>query len=440
MSIMIILMISLSATLVIKSGVIHGLSHPIDSAKQELEEKKKDEKTITGEIIDSTGTVIASTDSIGGNRKYIDPYAYSSVVSYHSGGLEYIYYDELYGAGNKEYKDSNDETYYLGSDIHITIDHSLQKLSYDLISGQEDASIVVLDSTGRVKAMTSSNTFDINTVEDDYSEISSEEGSLMNPAKDYHLPCGSVLKPIIGQCLIERNADYTVFDKGSITLETGEVIRNAGSVAHGNLDLERAMKASSNVFFISAGKYLGGRLLEEKYNMFKIGDSFNTDFGEIASSKEPINNDYDLAMNAIGQHTYISTVHLASIMQAITTGTMKQPYMVEKIVQDGKVVKRGENTVLSDLSVSEETISHMNAILAQCAASYGLSQETCGVNVLAKTGTAEVETKEGPRTVATLLIALPSQQYFIAIQSRNTEGKWGSDLSEIGASLIQYLR
>jgi len=292
--------------------------------------------------------------------------------------------------------------------------------------------------------MVSSKNFNVDSVEDRYDELVSEDGALMNPAKDYLFACGSVLKPVIGEVLLDNGKEnYTVNDTGMITIEgSGETIRNAGYAVHGNINLDYAMKVSSNVFFISAANEIGTDEMNSRYKELKIGEIINTDFGKISSQMtlRP-NSNYDLAYAAIGQNVQISTIHLAMIMKGITTGEVVTPYMVKKIIKDDTVTRSGVKEVLTKTSASATTINKMKSILHNCAESYGLSEEICGVEVMAKTGTAEVETKDGNKNIATLLIAFPVEdpQYFIAIQSRNTD-EWGKSLTDIGVELIYSLQ
>lgn len=433
--------ISLAATLVVKAGVIPGLSAPVDALKTAAIEKELNSRTITGTIYDAKGEALAYSSSIDGNRQYADSYIYSSLLSYHSGGLEYWYNDELYSHGEKEYEDDKGELYYKGSDMWLTIDNSLQEKAFELIKDEEDASIVILDKNGAVKVMTSSNTFNINDIEMNYEEIVDREGTLLNPAKDYIYPPGSCLKPIIGTTLIDDGEeDYIVNDRGGITIESGETINNAGSVAHGSIQVDQAMKVSSNVFFISAAEELGANKIMGKYQEFKIGESFDTDFGNVSSTMNSLEDEYDLAMAAIGQNAGISTVQLAMIMNGVTTGEMLKPYIVKKMIKDDKVVSIGNKMVLSKTSFKDESISKMNDILNSTAVSYGLTEDVCGVKVLAKTGTAEVETDDGTQNVATLLVAVPADnpKYFMAIQSRHTD-KWGKSFVGVAHELIKLL-
>ncbi|MDO4485536.1 MAG: penicillin-binding transpeptidase domain-containing protein [Bacillota bacterium] len=426
-----------------KSGVIPGISEPIDSLKEASIEKEKNEQTITGTIFDANNEKIAYSASVEGERQYADPYIYSSLISYSSGGLEYLYYNELYSHGKKEYKNNKDEVYYKGCDLKLTVDHELTRKAYGLIKGEPDASITVLDKDGAVKCMVSSQTFNINTIETDYNEVASKSGALMNPAKDYLVPPGSVLKPVIGETIIDYGVgnSFKVKDQGETVLKSGERIRNAGSSSYGEIGLEKALIVSSNVYFISAAEYLGSDLIDERYDELYLGKKISTDFGVISSMRTSPENEYELAMNAIGQNIGLSTVHLAMIMQGIVTGEISKPYIVDKVIQDGMIKRQGKKELFGKTSAARSSIDYMNDILTECAISYGLTNEACGIKILAKTGTAEVESESGKKNIATMLLAFPADnpQYFVAIQSRNTES-WGKNLSDTAIELVKYIK
>lgn len=422
-------------------GLIPGISPEVDSMKTATEDRAKDEKTVAGSIVDTNGIRLAYSDTVGGKRQYIDSYIYSSLLSFHSGGLEYLYYDELYSHGEKEYESKDGETYYKANDIKLTIDHDLSKKAYGLIKDKSDASIVVLDKKGAVKCMVSSKSFNIKNVNTEYADYS--DGDLLNPAKDYLTPCGSVLKPVIGEIITDYgiNDEFVVNDNGSITLDSGEKVRNAGGKSYGKIMLRQAMKVSSNVFFISAVKYIGADILNERYREMYIGENIETDFGRIKSTGTDPDTEYELAMNTIGQNMGISTIHLAVITKAVTTGEIVRPYMINEIVTDeGKLVKRGKKEVIANTSASKDSIDHINGILKECAETYGITRKTAGVEVLAKTGTAEVETESGGSNIATMILAFPADdpEYFAAIQSRNTD-QYGKGLKDIAVSLIKEI-
>lgn len=435
------LMVSLAVTLVVKMGVIPGISPEIDAMKTAAEDRAKNEETVAGTIIDTDGNRLAYSDTAGGKRQYIDQYMYSSLFSFHSGGLEYLYYDELYSHGEEKYESKEGEIYYRGDNIELTIDHELSKKAYGLIKEKPDASIVVIDKDGAVRCMVSSKSFNIESINGDYTNYN--DGDLLNPAKDYLAPCGSVIKPIIGEVITDYgvNDELVVNDEGAITLDSGETIRNAEGKSYGKIMLKKAMRVSSNVFFISAAKYMGADILNERYGEMCIGENIETDFGRIKSTRIEPDSEYELAMNAIGQNMGVSTVHLAMVTQAVTTGEVNRPYMVEKIVTDtGEVIKRGKKKVIANTSASQDTMAHVNDILKECADTYGITGKTAGIEVLAKTGTAEVETESGGRNIATMILAFPADapEYFVTIQSRNTE-QHGRDLKDIAISLIKEI-
>lgn len=435
---MLVLMISLAATLTVRSGVISGLSSEVDSQKAIAEEAEKNKQTFPGTIFDVNGHRLAYNRSINGPRYYIDPYVYSSLLSFHSGGLEYIYQDDIFTHGDKKYKSHSGKTYYKGSNLHLTINHKLSKKAYALISKEPDASIVVLKGNGAIECMVSSKTFNVNTVTTNYADF--QPGDLMNPAKDYLSPCGSVLKPVVGELLTDYRLsdEFMVNDTGAITLDTGEIIHNADGTSYGKLTLRKAMVVSSNVFFISAAEQMGPDLIESRYQELRIGEKISTDFGTISSTSVEPDNTYNLAMNTLGQNVGLSTVHLAIILKAVTTGEVVRPFLIKELTKDENSIAYGKKDVLARTSASPDTRKAMNSILKDCANSYGLTPEHTGKQILAKTGTAEVKTASGKKNVATMLLAFPADnpEHFVVIQSRNTELR-GRNLEDIAISLIK---
>lgn len=93
-------------------------------------------------------------------------------------------------------------------------------------------------------------------------------------------PVGSVFKPITAVAGLDGNfieqGDY-VQDGGQITIG-GQVFTNAGSQAHGSVDLRRAMEVSSDVYFYLLGQKMnGGDTLQRWSREFGIGESTGID-------------------------------------------------------------------------------------------------------------------------------------------------------------------
>ncbi len=93
-------------------------------------------------------------------------------------------------------------------------------------------------------------------------------------------PVGSVFKPITAVAGLDGDfiseSDY-IEDGGQITIG-GQVFTNAGSQAHGSVDLRRAMEVSSDVYFYRLGEAMNGSdTLQEWSRNFGIGEPTGID-------------------------------------------------------------------------------------------------------------------------------------------------------------------
>lgn len=161
-----------------------------------------------------------------------------------------------------------------GNDLILTIDSDLQEVGEAQLGeyGLPGAFVAMDVENGEVLAMGSSPTFDPATLakpqlpKAEFKAIFDPDNTLGTGAPAFNraiaagYPTGSTFKPVTALAALdagELSTTETINDDGLYQL--GEIpYRNAGDVAHGVIDLRRAMEVSSDVFFYT----LGGRLQE----------------------------------------------------------------------------------------------------------------------------------------------------------------------------------
>ena len=389
------------------------------------------ERNITGTIYDRGGTVIAETDVTEDGervRSYIDPHRYTSLIS-DIGGLEYRYRKHLAergepaeGTGGSGILDPA-AAVYKGRPLTLTIDDDMQRRAYGMIEDSdrlEDASAVVMDREGGILLMVNSNELDISRIHEDYEELSKQPGAFMNKAVDALYPCGSVLKPVIAELMIDSGMEnFKVNDKGSVTTKFGETIYNANGKSYGEIGLKKALKVSSNVYFITAAERLGKEAVDEAMDAFFIGKDMEiSDLGKMLSVRT--DRKEGLALETIGQAVSVSPLSLVSMLEGIATGTIHEPHVT---VPDsaGRGNKAGAGIFVEETGMSERAVMTVRKMLKACAGRYGLS------DMVAKTGTADMP--DGRQTAA-MIFAWPadSPEYFAVIQNRDSD-MWGKELA-----------
>ena len=427
--ILIVVVVGILIALVVKSGAIPGLSKTVDKDKAEVIQNEKQENTISGTIYSDDGVVIAksapkkyggATQKIYEERSYSSN-VYTTMLAEAGAGLEIQYRDKLYD-GEVEHKMSDGEIFYCGTDLYLTVNDTLQKKISRDIDGYPEASVVVMDDDGQIKAFVSSNEMSMDILNQNIASF--HNGELINNNLESSA-CGSVLNPIVAELLIENGKNPQITDKGYIEID-GATIRNAGGVAYGKIDLEDALIYSSNQYFIQAALSLGALQIEEGFEQFGIGSSLKTGFCEVNSYARSPKSDYALANYVMGQDVLISPLQLVQVMQGIVTGEMAEPYIVKAVSKDGNKeqcdVKKEKKTVYID----DQARNKVCKMLKKCAASYGLNE--VDDSVMAKTGTAE--NGDGSQNALLMASWKSDKRYYAVVRVRNTE-MYGKDLAGI---------
>ncbi|MBE3582873.1 MAG: FtsW/RodA/SpoVE family cell cycle protein [Limnochordaceae bacterium] len=143
--------------------------------------------------------------------------------------------------------------------LYLTIDATLQSLAGRLLRGKAGAAVVMDVQTGELLALASSPGFDPQTVAAHWQELLDEKDHpLFSRSVQGQYAPGSVWKPLVLAAALQSGkveTTATFMDTGSVTID-GNVIRNAGGEAFGQLDLKHALAVSSNVVFAQLGASL----------------------------------------------------------------------------------------------------------------------------------------------------------------------------------------
>lgn len=330
----------------------------------------------------------------------------------------------------------------VGKDIELTINHEIQMKCFDVLDElQRDGSVVVLDNdTGRILGLVSTKEsayFDANRIDDiDFEKIS--ESYLLKPEWEICTKPGSTFKVITGIGLYESDLeDYVFYDeKGYV--EVGDAqIYNAGHTAYGQLDLSKAIKVSSNTYFVSALKenetlYDSVKTVCDR---FRIGADIELDFCTLSSDFIYADDEFSRALTMFGQgDVYITPVHNSMIFSSIASGKLMKPYVVatntertffDRLMNRNKTVKPVvlEKDVIRDAEDIRDS-------LALAAENYGFK-----AGFYAKTGTAELN-DDG--TLYQFWLCVANSDFTVVI---STTGEYGysSDLIAPMQEIIAFV-
>ncbi len=361
-----------------------------------------------------------------------------------------------------------------GDSIRLTLDADVQSYAESVVSsfGLPGAFVAMNVNDGSVVAMGSVPTFDPDVFSRplsprQYKALTSEEtdAPLANRAIQGLYPTGSVFKLITATGALEENViepGTTVVDDGLVQVKgDAREFRNAGEAVFGPIDMDDALKVSSDVYFYELGidmnvdtgrggalqdwaRQLGigettgidlpaetegllptpawrNRLYREDLGdrPWTIGDSINLSVGQGDLQANPLQ--MAVAYAAIGNGGTIVTPHLADTVESVT----------------GEVLQEIRPTAKRQVEISDETRNTIMTGLTRAAMEQGgTSYEVFGnfpVPVAGKTGTAE----RAPNPDQSWYIALaPADKPEVVVAVTIERGGFGVDAAAPVAARI----
>lgn len=385
-----------------------------------------------GIIYDRNGTVLAgrTIDARGFvHRYYADP-SLSQVIGYDSdrfgkSELEKSYDSYLTGqrAGTSWRQVINQwehKTLY-GDDLTLTIDDRLQRQVANILPNSPSAAIVADPRNGEILAMVSKPEFDANQVNHlPYwnSLLQDANRPLINRAVNGFYPPGSTFKVVtisaaldtgimsLGTEFVGQQATgpltvgYHIFCD-NITRPCAP-LNNLGPYGVSSVDLEHALMYSDNIVFAQVGLAVGQQRFRQYTRRFGLDQPIPFDIpvsvSHIVKPGERFDN-VELASTAFGQGG-LNVTPLQMLMAAeaqATGGAIPQPVMVKRVTApDGSEVKSAPYGTLYR-PISAQTSDQVRAAMVQVVnAGSGFNAQLPGVQVAAKTGTAETGPGQKP--------------------------------------------
>ncbi|MBL6633767.1 MAG: penicillin-binding protein 2 [Actinomycetota bacterium] len=340
-----------------------------------------------------------------------------------------------------------------GADIRLTLDTRIQRTAEALLSGRKGAVVAIEPRTGKVLAVASSPTFDLNQVTTDFASIRKQsDAPLLNRATGGLYPPGSTFKVVTTLAALgtgKWSAGSTFDDKGVYVVD-GKPIYNSGRAKYGLHNLTDALTFSINTTFAQIGDQMGGRKLGREMNRFGFARPVEIDLpaGEVAVSgryrKGKIlpneQRDSDSARIAIGQENLqVTPLQMAMVAGAVANGgRMMRPYLVRRVItKDGVVVKQQRPDELD--SVSSAYIASEVGRMMQSVVSEGTGTEAglAGLSVAGKTGTAE--TGDPNRNQAWFIGYAPAQdpKVAVAVVIEDTSGTGGTQAAPVAGEVMR---
>lgn len=284
-------------------------------------------------------------------------------------------------------QDKNDKN------VKLTIDKDIQKIVENIVSKEENPSVVVISSveTGEILAITSRPTFDQNNVA---KYNSSKKGELYNRALQVTYPPGSVFKIVVLYAalesgIIDENYTYNCTGQTKVGINN-EVLKCHKLDGHGVETLQQAFSNSCNTAFYDIAKKVGQDKIISAAKKLHLEEKVNIGIDE--EKNKIIPRDIKLRNLAIGQGSMEFTpLQINQLTQIIANnGTYKPLYLYDSILDSNKNIMKIFKKIKSEEIISPYTstlIKEMMKDVSKEGTAKDLKELNGGSGV--KTGTAQ---------------------------------------------------
>jgi len=328
-----------------------------------------------------------------------------------------------------------------GADLILTLDYNIQFLAEKLLQKAfedldiEEGQIIVIDpNSGKILALANFPNFDPNQ----YSKVDNIE-VFQNGAIQKVFEPGSVFKPITMAAALDReiiNPQTTYIDEGKVKIG-GYTIYNYDGRIWGERSMTEVLEKSINTGAVFIEKKIGHNLFEDYIKAFGIFEPTGIDLqGEIFSQNKEFKKGYEInfATASFGQGIEMTPIQLARAFCVIANGgKLVKPYLVEKILENGKVTEI-QPKITSNNIISPRTTSQLIGMLVSVVENgFAKRAKIPGYFIAGKTGTAQIAfsalgiNKEGysEKTIQTFIGFAPafSPRFLILVKLDNPKSR-----------------
>ena len=376
-------------------------------------------------------------------------------------GLEKSYNDELTGTNGKTVYQKDLRGYKIsgtremteekedGSDIHLTIDNSVQFFVEEAINNSyknydyDEIDVIVANAkTGAILGYATAPSFDPN-IRDITNYMDSNSSVAFEP--------GSTMKIYTYMAALEAGVykGSDTYQSGSFTTKDNTVIRDWNRVGWGRISFDQGFIYSSNTGVVNImDKYLDANTLKDYLKKLGFGTKTGINLPNEASGKISFRYETEVFNAAFGQG--ITTTPLQQI-KALTTiandGEELNPYIVSKIVKSNGEVIENKRTSLGRVA-SIETVEYMKNLMWHTindpdGAGHGYYLE--GYDIIGKTGTAQIASTNGQgylpgdkNVIRSIALMFPKDNPEIIIYGAVKRSETATALSEPIQNISKY--
>lgn len=304
-----------------------------------------------------------------------------------------------------------------GKDIQLTIDLELQQIADTFMEGKKGALIIMDVANGEVIVMSSAPTFNPNIFIDRSDNkslnyvLTSQAAPLFNRAISGQFPPGSIFKTITAMAVFkEKKIPSSLTYVCSGKMKVGNRYFKCWTT-HESQDFYRAMTHSCDVYFYHLGLLAGPDALAVMARDFGLGSMTGIDLSQEASGFVPSCMwkrmsklegwyDGDTANFSIGQGYLLTTpLQIVRLMAVFSNGGyLVEPRVIKKIGDEPFKEKAPKKIKVDDWDLTLVRKSLRLPVSSPEGTAHDLDIK--GMQICAKTGTAEVYNKESHGWVA----------------------------------------
>ena len=449
------------ACLVLFAALLLNINYVQFVEADDLNAKNGNKRVINEEFSRDRGAILVDGDAVAESvkskdeykfqRRYPDGGLYAPVTGYFSyvfgrGGLENSENGVLSGSDNRLFVNrvvdlvSNKQP--KGGSVELTIDPLAQKAAaegLEWLGKNTKGAVVALDpKTGAVLAMVSQPSYnpnrlashDFSAVQKSWNALNADKDKpMLNRTTQQTLPPGSTFKLVTAAAALENGVVDNIDDKikaGSRLTFPGIQYslpnENGGNCGGDRITFEQALNVSCNVAFGALAGKIGQEKLAAQAAKFGFGtdplDGLAGDASRFTVGDSKLEAP-QLAQSGIGQFEVATTpLQMAMVAAGIANdGEVMKPYVVKTVRSPNlTVLERGEPERLSHAMSSSNAAKLRDLMVSTVQVGTATSARIAGVDVGAKTGTAQSTpdrppyawfvsyAKEGDRQVAVAVL------------------------------------
>lgn len=384
-------------------------------------------KLTTGTIKDSNGETLIANNSDGG-MTFNDSLAIRQALVHVTGdkagnistGANIAFANQLVGYNRITGLYSADAK---GRTINLTVNSKACVVADEALAGRKGTVGVYNYKTGEIVCMVSSPNYDPYKMPDTTSKANS--GIYLNRFLSSSVVPGSIFKTITATAALAEledvdNFTYTCTGSEQYGSYSKDKVTCYGS--HGTVDLEGALAKSCNCYFGKLADKIGKSTLKKYVDKSGLTTSYNIDGIRTKESSFTFSsNDLNLAWTGIGQYEdLVNPCSMMVYMGAVAnSGKAAEPYLIKNVEEATGMPVYTASTNYTGTLIEPDIANKLASMMRNnVESSYG-DYRFPGLEVYAKTGTAEGSKVEEPHAWMTGFLKDPDNPYAFIVLVEN---------------------